>query len=760
MLRILTYHRIIPAGGDTPGGPLVSATSEAFERQLAHLAKKYRVVSMGEVLDAATRGARLPENSVLITFDDGYRDFAEVAWPLLKARRLPVTVFVPTGYPDRPNQVFWWDRLYRAFLRTRCQQWTDGAGRTFSLHSQGERIDGYRSASSRIKSLAHDEAMALVDRICQELEEEHPGASDVLSWSELRRLAGEGVTLGAHTRTHPILTRLPDERLREEIVGSQEDLAHNLGRALPIFCYPDGGHDERVLKLLRREGFALAFTTADGHNDLRSADPLRLARTNITPRTTLPVFRFRLLRYAQYFDRWRHRNRQRPSLPVSRVEPAHSSPATSQGRVAYIMSRFPKITETFILDEILQQKRQGLQVEIYPLLRERQSVRHPEADALTQQAHFEPFLSRPILHANWHYLRRCPRKYLGMVAEVLGKTFGSANFFVGALGILPKAVRFACEMERTGVRHVHAHFATHPTVAALIVHRLTGIPFSFTAHGSDLHVEQRMLDRKLAAAAFAVTVSSYNQEVMLRKCGEESRSKIHVIHCGVDTGYFAPRPEPGKDGRLRLLSVGSLEEVKGHTYLVEACRILRSHGVPFECRIVGEGRLRQRLQAQIARAGLADQVVLEGALPRPEVRARLARAHVFILPSVPTPSGKREGIPVALMEAMACGLPVVSSALSGLPELVEDGVSGYLCQPRDVAAQAEALLRLSQGPELRARMGQAGRRKVVAEFDLGDNARRLAALFAGSLPGAQPQQDTQATGESLPAWKTVAIPAK
>ncbi len=760
MLRILTYHRVVPSEGGTLAGSLASATRKAFDRQLAHLVEKYQVVSMSEVLEAAARGARLPEKSVLITFDDGYRDFAEVAWPLLKARRLPVTLFVPTGYPDQPHQVFWWDRLFWAFLRTRCNPWTDGTGRTFSLRSQAGRISGYRAVSSWIKSLPHDEAMALVERICQELGEEQPAPSDVLGWAELRRLADEGVTIGAHTRTHPILTRLPDDRLREEIVGSQEDLDRNIGRVLPIFCYPDGGHDERVLRLLRQEGFCLGFTTADGHNDLRSTDLLRLARTNITPRTTLSVFRFRLLRYAHYFDRWRHRNRQRQALHASRVEPPHICPAMPQGRVAYVMSRFPKITETFILDEILQQKRHGLQVEVYPLLRERQSVRHPEADTLTQQAHFEPFLSLPILRANWHYLRRCPRRYMGMVTEVLGKTFGSANFFVGALGILPKAVRFACEMERTGVSHVHAHFATHPAVAALIVHRLTGIPFSFTAHGSDLHVEQRMLDHKLAAAAFAVTVSSYNKEVMLRKCGDESRNKIHVIHCGVDTSYFAPRSEAVTNGALQLLSVGSLEEVKGHMYLVEACRILRDQGVAFECRIVGEGRLRKRLRAQIARAGLADKVLLEGALPRPEVLARLTRAHVFALPSVPTPSGKREGIPVALMEAMACGLPVVSSALSGLPELVEDGVSGYLCQPRDVAALAEALLRLSQEPELRSRMGEAGRKRVVAEFDLCDNVRRLAALFTGNPPGAPLQQEAPTTIESSSQWNTVAIPAK
>ena len=726
MLRILTYHRVIATNGDTPPVPLVSATRDRFKGQLAYLVKKYRTLSMEEVLEAAERGTRLPENSVLLTFDDAYRDFAEIAWPLLKSHGLPVTLFVPTGYPGLPKKVFWWDRLCRAFLRTGSTQW-QADGHALPLRSRDERLAGYRTVSLWVKSLAHDEGMALVDGVCQALGEEPGAQSDVLAWPELRRLVDEGVTLGAHTRTHPLLTRLPPERLREEIVGSQEDLKREIGCVLPIFCYPDGAHDERVRTILKQEGFRLAFTTLDGHNDLGQADPLRLRRTNIASRTTLPVFRFRLLRYADYFDRWRHRRKRQPPLPLgSRTV---SNGVKTGKRIAYIMSRFPKVTETFILDEILEQQRLGLQIEIYPLLRERQVVWHPGVDALLQRAHFEPFFSLPILRANWHYLRNCSRKYLSMVSETLGKTLGSANFFVGALGILPKAVRFAYEMERTGVSHVHAHFATHPTVAALIIHRLTGIPFSFTAHGSDLHVEQRMLDHKLAAASFALTVSAYNKEVMVRKCGERMRDRIHVIHCGVDTSYFAPEPEAASGGALQVLSVGSLEEVKGHEFLVEACHILDGQGVPFECRIVGEGRLRDRLQAQIARHGLAGKVRLEGALPRPEVRAFLARAQVFVLASVPTPSGKREGIPVALMEAMACGLPVVSSSLSGVPELVEDGVSGYLCQPKDVTGLAEALLRFRRSPALRGKMGQAGRRRILEQFNLSENVRCRAALM-------------------------------
>src|SRR5437867_33231 len=339
----------------------------------------------------------------------------------------------------------------------------------------------------------------------------------------------------------------------------------------------------------------------------------------------------------------------------------------SPGKVAYIMSRFPKITETFLLYEILALEEFGVPVEVYPLLREYQPVTHPEAERLVQRAHFHPFISLPILAAQLHFIRRRPLAYFRLWAEVLGATWGSANFFLGALGIFPKAVRFAYEMARQEVTHVHAHFASHPAVAALIIHRLTGIPFSFTAHGSDLHVERRMLDKKVAAAAFAVTISSYNKEVMVEECGEAARNKIHIIHCGVDTSVFSPHRQSLAQRPFQILCVASFEEVKGHKYLIEACQLLRDRGVDFTCHLVGDGPLRPVIEAQITAAGLLDQVRLHGGVPRADVVRMLAEADVMALASVPTRSGKREGIPVVLMEAMASGLPVVTSAISGIP---------------------------------------------------------------------------------------------
>ncbi len=403
--------------------------------------------------------------------------------------------------------------------------------------------------------------------------------------------------------------------------------------------------------------------------------------------------------------------------------------STSSARIAYIMSRFPKITETFILYEILALEERGVPVDVHPLLREREAVVHPEAQRLLPRIRFHPFLSLPILRANLHYALRKPGAYFSALGEVLRGTWGCANFFVGALGIFPKSVRFAWEMSRAGVTHVHAHFATHPAVAALVIHRLTGLPFSFTVHAHDLQVDTRMLGVKTWAAEFVVAISEYNRAAILAECGTGVRDRIHVVHCGVDTEVFEPEPRSSAGGPLRILSIARFHEVKGHRFLVEACRLLQKRGVDFRCDLVGEGPLRARIEKSIRAAGIADRVISHGARPRPEVVQLLAQADVLAQPSVVAANGEREGIPVSLMEAMATGLPVVASELSGIPELVQDGVSGLLVKPGDADALADALQRLAADPELRSRLGHAAVEKVRGDFDLTTNVARLAELL-------------------------------
>ena len=405
----------------------------------------------------------------------------------------------------------------------------------------------------------------------------------------------------------------------------------------------------------------------------------------------------------------------------------------SSPRVAYVMSRFPKLTETFVLYEMKALEGLGAAVEVFPLLRHRAGPRHPEAVPYERRAHFVPLLSWEVVGANVARLTREPGRYLTTWWEALSGTWGSAKFFLGALGFFPKCVAFAARMEATGVDHIHAHFASHPALAALVVHRLTGIPYSFVAHGSDLHVERRMLARKVSAAAFVVAVSAYNRDLILEECGRRGAAKVVVIHCGTDPTVFGERAEPeaappererGKRS-LRIACVASLEEVKGHRFLLRACRLLADRGVDVSCDLAGGGPLRRGLERRVAELGLGDRVRFHGPLPRPEVGGLLATADVAVLASHPTRSGKREGIPVALMEAMMSGLPVVASRVSGIPELVEDERTGFLVPPGDPRLLADRLERLAEAPELARRLGAAGHQKVRADFDLHTGARLL-----------------------------------
>lgn len=318
VLRVLAYHRIAdPSRASMLDPRLISATKEIFERQMAYLASNYRAVSMDQVLDAIAGGTPLPEKAVLITFDDAYVDFAANAWPILKRYRLPVTLFVPTAYPDQPERAFWWDRLYRAFFHTSKTVLSSSPLGRLPLTSTEERRSSLRKLQIYMKSLAHHQAMALTDEVCSQLGIEKTTYKSTLSWDELRQLARDGVTLGAHTQTHPILTQLEPGQIRAEVAGSQQALKREIGRVLPIFCYPNGSCNDVVTGILREEGFVAAFTMQSGQNDLTSADHFRLCRTSINKRTSPLIFRLRLLPLFGPIDRWRNRNKSKISSAAS-----------------------------------------------------------------------------------------------------------------------------------------------------------------------------------------------------------------------------------------------------------------------------------------------------------------------------------------------------------------------------------------------------------------------------------------------------------
>lgn len=312
MLRILTYHRVCDLTSDADLDPhTVSATPADFARQVRHLAASYRVVSAEQALAALRGGPALPRRAVLLTFDDGYRDFGEIAWPILRRYGMSAVVFVPTAYPDAAAREFWWDRLARVLRLTRLTVLDLPAIGPLALDTVEARQLSFRRLRSYLKTIPHPQAMETVERACEKLvaaDDAAPRASSVLGWADLRALADDGVTVAAHTQTHPALTHVAPDDARREIRGSREDLERELAvPAVPIFSYPFGLHDERVVQLVREEGFEAAVSCIDGQNSVPTMNPLRLRRTNITRRTSPFIFRLRLLTPVSALDRWRHR---------------------------------------------------------------------------------------------------------------------------------------------------------------------------------------------------------------------------------------------------------------------------------------------------------------------------------------------------------------------------------------------------------------------------------------------------------------------
>ena len=277
---VLTFHRLETHQPDLYPG-LAGPDVAAFTTFMDELADVFVPIGVDRLVAALADEAELPARSVLVTFDDAYRDFAEVAWPVMRERGIPVVLFVPTSYPDEPERQFWWDELYGAIASATPADW-DRSGLEGS--NPGE---AFKSVRDRIKSQPHHDAVAAIRDLVNELrgaaQPPAPPAGRVLGWAELARLGSEGVALAPHSRTHPMLDQLDAGELDGEIRGSLDDMEARLGRdhVAPVFAYPSGGHDPGVRAAVERAGFAAAFTTERGLVDVVRSDPVRLPRLNI-----------------------------------------------------------------------------------------------------------------------------------------------------------------------------------------------------------------------------------------------------------------------------------------------------------------------------------------------------------------------------------------------------------------------------------------------------------------------------------------------
>lgn len=434
----------------------------------------------------------------------------------------------------------------------------------------------------------------------------------------------------------------------------------------------------------------------------------------------------------------------------------------SAGTVAYVLKGFPVLSETFISSEVHRVERAGIPLRLFVVKPQDPGEHHPVVDRIRAQPCYLPPTTRigETSRLRWlatnvprflpsvaRTLRRRPRGVLAAARlagteSVLARSstwsWPKVSYVRDLLVALALADRVLADPD---VRHLHAHFAHDTTTVTWLASIVTGLPFSFTAHAKDIYAHRLnprdLLRRKLHAAAFVVTCTGANRNHLR---GLADGTPVHLVYHGLNDDFQrfsrlgGDRP-PGQDA-VRLLAAGRLVRKKGFDVFVEACGLLRGRGVPFEAVLVGAdddvgdaGSVGDDLGGRIARLGLPDQVRMPGMVGQAELYDAYRRADVFCLPCRVLDNGDRDGIPNVLIEAMSCGVPVVTTPVSGIPELVQDGSNGLLVPPDDPAALASAIQRLNADRALARRLGEAGRATVRERFDGDALAGQLATLF-------------------------------
>jgi colanic acid/amylovoran biosynthesis glycosyltransferase len=418
-------------------------------------------------------------------------------------------------------------------------------------------------------------------------------------------------------------------------------------------------------------------------------------------------------------------------------------------KVGYVLKRFPRLSETFILNELLELRRQGQELEVFSLLKPPAEARHELLEALDAEVVYLPgrkAVESCVMAAG--PAAGPTRKVL--LRELQGEHAPLASLLAGkrpdeAAQLCLQAAALALLASARGVEHLHAHFASNATTVALLASRWSGIPFSFTAHARDIYhtyvdpaTDAALRRRKIAEARFVFTVSDYNRRHLQELAGPLSAGKILRLYNGIDLSRFAPGAEAATAGPGRpptFLAVGRLIEKKGFGHLVEACRILQAADMAFRCLIIGDGPDLGALQARIRSAGLETRIDLCGALPQETVIAAMRSATAMVLPCVVSACGDRDGLPTVLLEALAIGLPAISTTVTGIPEIIDDGQTGLLVPPTDPVRLAEAMRWMAGDLWLRRRVRSAGRAKAERDFDLRRNVGLLRDHFVRSTSG-------------------------
>ena len=412
-------------------------------------------------------------------------------------------------------------------------------------------------------------------------------------------------------------------------------------------------------------------------------------------------------------------------------------------RVIYIVRSWPRLSQTFVVNEVLALERRGAEIAIYSLVRSHEKTVQPQVDDVRAPVRYlEDELAQPLVRRIRPQLAAFsadPMRYLQLLAYCLRNRSLAAGYGeCSTLACFTHAVRIAAGLEamraagKNPVR-VYAHFAHDPALVGLLVSRLTDLPFSFTAHARDLvQIPAKSLAVRAEAATTLVTCCQENAAYIDDAVPETQRPPVLVLHHGVELSRFRPTFRDPAVRVPRLVSVGRLVEKKGYGDLLLALAAVKDAGVPFTCEIYGDGPLEDELLTLRSDLGLGEHVRFLGARSNDRIRRALDEADAFVLTPRVTADGDRDGIPNVLVEAMACGLPVVTTTAGGVPELVRHEHNGLMCDPGDVLAIAAGVTRLLDDPGLRATLGAAARHTAEADYDVDAAAEAMERVLTGA----------------------------
>lgn len=405
-----------------------------------------------------------------------------------------------------------------------------------------------------------------------------------------------------------------------------------------------------------------------------------------------------------------------------------------------ILKGYPRISETFISNEIALLEENGFAIHIFSMRHPRENFTHESVKRIKARVDYMPETIVgnvwKLVSANLACLAGSPVRYLKGLAE-MARRIASTRKAATAKHLLQAGYLAARVLPGSGVTHLHAHFAHSPTSVAVFTGILTGLPYSFTAHAKDIYTQSpERLKEKIAGARFVATCTGYNKDY-LERLGTNG-TPVHKVYHGIDLALFHPGPaRTGASPPYEILTVARLTAKKGLPTVFRALAWLAERGVDFRYRLIGSGEEKGRLQALARKLGIADRVEWLGTQPHDVVVERLSKADLFLLGCEVSGNGDRDGIPNVLVEAMAMGVPVASTAVSAIPELIVSGEHGILTQPGDHEAMARAAQALLTDAALRAKVIPAARERVLQEFDNRVLVRELAAVFRPhlGLPG-------------------------